>query len=150
MRVLHGDHGDEPKHRPSDGRLCDRARFRTWTRAWRSTGIASATTLIWRNDGVGQAGLRLPDSETELVLSSNLPYAPNWLVISVPEAVAEIVAAGGAIVVEPHGIAVGRLAVVADPFGNSLILLDLSKGRYATDDTGRVTALERNHKGDGR
>ena len=25
--------------------------------------------LIWRNDEVGQAGLRLPDSETEIVLS---------------------------------------------------------------------------------
>jgi predicted enzyme related to lactoylglutathione lyase len=98
--------------------------------------------LIWRNDEVGQAGLRLPDSETEIVLSQNLPYAPNWLVTSVSDAVADIAAAGGVVVVEPHEIAVGRLAVVADPFGNSLILLDLSNGRYAVDDTGRVTGVE--------
>ena len=98
--------------------------------------------LIWRNDEVGQAGLRLPDSETEIVLGQNLPYAPNWLVTSVSDAVADIAAAGGVVVVEPHGIAVGRLAVVADPFGNSLILLDLSNGRYAVDDTGCVTGVE--------
>jgi catechol 2,3-dioxygenase-like lactoylglutathione lyase family enzyme len=31
--------------------------------------------LLWRNDELGQAGLRPPDSETELVLSTNLRYA---------------------------------------------------------------------------
>jgi len=98
--------------------------------------------LIWRDDELGQAGLRLPDSETEIVISQNLPYAPNWLVTSVPDAVDDIVAAGGTVVVQTHPIPVGRLAVVADPFGNSLILLDLSIGRYAVDDTGRVTGIE--------
>lgn len=98
--------------------------------------------LIWRNDELGQAGLRLPDSETELVLTCDQGYAPNWLVTSVPEAVAIMVSAGGTVVVEPHEIAVGRLAIVADPFGNAMILLDLSKGRYVTDGTGRVTAVE--------
>ena len=98
--------------------------------------------VIWRNDEIGQAGLRLPDCETEIVLSQYLPYVPNWLVASVPDAVADFIAAGGAVVVEPHAIAVGRLAVVADPFGNSLVVLDLSGGRYAVDDTGRVTGVE--------
>ena len=98
--------------------------------------------LIWRNDEIGQAGLRLPDGETEIVLSQHLPYAPSWLVSSVSDAVADVVAAGGAIEVEPHAIPVGRLAVVADPFGNSLVLLDLSAGRYAVDDAGHVTGVE--------
>ena len=62
---------------------------------------------------------------------------------------ADIVAGGGSVVVEPRGIAVGRLAVVVDPFGNSLILVDLCNGRYATDDTGRVTGVEPMHTGDG-
>ena len=44
-------------------------------------------------------------------------------------------------VTEPFDIPVGRLAVVADPFGNILVLLDLSKGRYVTDTTGNVTAV---------
>ena len=41
--------------------------------------------LIWRNDEIRQAGLRLPDGETEIVLSEHQPYAPNWLVSSVSE-----------------------------------------------------------------
>jgi catechol 2,3-dioxygenase-like lactoylglutathione lyase family enzyme len=97
--------------------------------------------LIWRNDENAQAGLRLPDGETEIVLSQHLPYAPTWLVSSVSDAVADVIAAGGVVVVEPHAIAVGRLAVVADPFGNSLVLIDLSAGHYTVDDTGRVTGV---------
>lgn len=107
-------------------------------------------SLIWRNDELGQAGLRLPDSETEVVLSCDLPYAPNWLVTSVPDAVGDIVAAGGTTLVEPHGIPVGRLAIVADPFGNALILLDLSHGRYATDEAGQVTGIDPIRPGDVR
>jgi len=38
---------------------------------------------------------------------------------------------------------VGRVAVVADPFGNILVLLDLSKGHYVTDTAGNVTAVTR-------
>jgi hypothetical protein len=32
-------------------------------------------------------------------------------------------------------------AVAEDPFGNVLVLLDLSKGHYVTDGTGRVTGV---------
>ena len=98
--------------------------------------------LLWRNDAIGQAGLQLPDSDTELVLTTELPYAPNWLVKSADEAAAAVQSAGGRMVTEPCDIPVGRLAVVADPFDNVLVLLDLSKGRYATDDAGSVTGIE--------
>ena len=97
--------------------------------------------LLWRNDELGQAGLRLPEGETELVLSTRLGYAPNWLVASVDDAVASILAAGGAVLVGPTEIPVGRLAVVADPFANVLVLVDLSNGRYVTDEQGRVTGM---------
>lgn len=33
----------------------------------------------------------------------------------------------------PFDIPVGRVVAVADPFGNTLVLLDLSKGHYVTD-----------------
>lgn len=36
-------------------------------------------------------------------------------------------------------ITVGRIAVVADPFDNVLLVIDLSKGRYATDEHGTMT-----------
>jgi len=99
--------------------------------------------LLWRNDELGQAGLRLPDGETELVLSTSLEYAPNWLVASVDEAIKSIVAAGGTVLTGPTSIPVGRLAVVADPFANALVLLDLSTGRYATNERGEVTGVTR-------
>jgi predicted enzyme related to lactoylglutathione lyase len=98
--------------------------------------------LLWRNDAVGQAGLQLPDSATELVLTTQLDYAPNWLVSSAAEATEAVRAAGGRVVTEPFDHPVGRVAVVADPFDNVLVLLDLSKGRYVTDATGSVTGVD--------
>jgi predicted enzyme related to lactoylglutathione lyase len=98
--------------------------------------------LVWRNDEIGQAGLRLPDSDTEIVLATGLEYAPTWLVTSADEAAAEIVQHGGRLVRAPFDLPVGRCAVVEDPFGNALVLLDLSKGLYVTDDQGSVTGVE--------
>ena len=49
----------------------------------------------------------------------------------------------GQVVTEPFDIPVGRLAVVADPIGNTLVLLDLSQGHYVTDAAGNVTAVTR-------
>jgi predicted enzyme related to lactoylglutathione lyase len=89
--------------------------------------------LLWRHDDIGQAGLLLPDSTTEIVLSTDVGYAPTWLVASLDEALAQMTAAGGHIVEQPRTIPVGRVAVVADPFGNHLVLLDLSEGRYVTN-----------------
>ena len=40
----------------------------------------------WRNDAVGQAGLELPDGDSELVLTTRQSYEPNWLVDSVDDA----------------------------------------------------------------
>lgn len=99
-------------------------------------------TLLWRNDDVGQAGLGLPDSDTEIVLTTRQEYAPNWLVASADQAARAIRAAGGRVVTEPFDIPVGRVTVVADPFDNVLVLLDLSKGRYITDDAGTVRGIE--------
>src|SRR3954468_22507068 len=86
--------------------------------------------LRWRNDQIGQAGLGLPDSSTEIVLAVDGGYEPNWLVDSVEGAVTQFVRAGGTGQTEPFEIPVGRVAVMADPFGNRLVLVDLSRGRY--------------------
>jgi predicted enzyme related to lactoylglutathione lyase len=86
--------------------------------------------LLWRDDTTGQAGLALPDGDTELVLTTRQRYEPDWLVASADDAAAEVLAAGGRLLAPPADIPVGRVAVVADPFGNPLVLVDLSKGRY--------------------
>jgi predicted enzyme related to lactoylglutathione lyase len=99
-------------------------------------GQALGHRLIWRNDAVGQAGLALPDGDSELVLTTRQSYEPNWLVDSVDEAVELLTGHGGELVTAPFDIPVGRAAVVRDPFGNTLVLVDLSKGTYATEPRG--------------
>jgi predicted enzyme related to lactoylglutathione lyase len=97
--------------------------------------------LIWRT--ATAAGLRLPDSEAELVLQTEHPGLETDLTVDAVEpAVERFVAAGGRVVVVPFDIAIGRCAVVVDPWENQLVLLDKSKGRFVTDDAGNVTGLE--------
>lgn len=98
--------------------------------------------LLWRDDELGQAGLGLATRGTELVLTTREPYAPSWLVASADDAAHAVVAAGGRRVSGPSDTPVGRLAIVEDIFGNQLVLLDLSKGHYVTDELGRVTGVE--------
>jgi len=97
--------------------------------------------LLWCNDVIGQAGLALPDSDAELVLTTRQRFEPNWLVESADDAAAAVQLAGGRILLGPLDIPVGRLAVVADPFENVLVLLDLSVGTYSTAADGTVTGV---------
>jgi catechol 2,3-dioxygenase-like lactoylglutathione lyase family enzyme len=99
--------------------------------------------LLWRNDKIGQVGLALRDSDTEIVLTTSHGYEPNWLVDSVDDAAAAFVDGGGRALGPAFDIAVGRVAVVADPFDNVLVLVDLSKGRYTVDPDGTVTGVDR-------
>jgi predicted enzyme related to lactoylglutathione lyase len=87
--------------------------------------------LLWRNDDVGQAGLALPDGKAELVLSTRQQLEPNWLVDSIDDAVAVMIEAGGTLVEGPNPIPVGRVAIVADPFENPFVLVEIVK-RYPT------------------
>jgi catechol 2,3-dioxygenase-like lactoylglutathione lyase family enzyme len=67
--------------------------------------------LLWRHDDIGQAGLRLPGSDTGIVLATGQKYAPNWLVSSADEAARIVVSAGGRLVSGPFDIPVGRAVV---------------------------------------
>jgi predicted enzyme related to lactoylglutathione lyase len=98
-------------------------------------------SVLWRHSEIGQAGLQLAASDTELVLTTRGAYAPSWLVSSADDAAAAVVHAGGRRISGPSDIPVGRVAVVADVFGNELVLLDLSKGTYVVDDSGHVTGV---------
>ena len=104
-------------------------------------GTVLGHRLLWRNDAAGQAGLGLPGSDTELVLTTRQAYEPDWLVDRVEDAVEVIVRAGGTLVRGPFALPVGTGAVVRDPFGTELVLLDLHRGRYPTGPDGDVTGV---------
>jgi predicted enzyme related to lactoylglutathione lyase len=96
--------------------------------------------LIWRT--ATAVGLRLPDTDAELVLQTERPEPEvDLLVDSADEAAQLIEEAGGSILVPPFDIPIGRCVVVADPWGNPLVLLDISKGLYTTDEAGNVTGV---------
>jgi catechol 2,3-dioxygenase-like lactoylglutathione lyase family enzyme len=94
--------------------------------------------LVWRRGSV-EAGVRLPEADSELVLytepagSTSRAVEVDLLVNSVDEAVPQLRDLGTQILVEPFDIPVGRCAVVQDPYGNSFVILDLSKGILKTD-----------------
>ena len=97
--------------------------------------------LIWRTETA--AGLRMPDTDAEIVVQTERPqFEANLLVEAVAGAVERFVAAGGTVLAAPFDIAIGRCAVVRDPWGNVLVLLDQSKGRLVTDGDGWVVGLE--------
>ncbi len=97
--------------------------------------------LVWRSETA--AGLRLAEGGGEIVLQTERPeQETNLLVASVEEAVASFVAAGGRVVAGPFEIQIGKCAVVRDPFGNRLVMLDMSKGRLVTDKDGRIVGNE--------
>lgn len=93
--------------------------------------------LVWRTEKA--AGLRLPESEAELVLQTERQEPETDLLVdSADEAARFIEQSGGKVIVPPFDIQIGRCAVVADPWGNLLVLLDDSKGMLKTDTDGNV------------
>jgi len=93
--------------------------------------------LLWRSRTA--AGLKLPDSNAELVLHTvDRPVETDLAVDSVPDALARFTAAGGRVLRGPFEIQIGRCAVVADPWDNVLVILDASKGTVRVDERKRV------------
>ena len=85
------------------------------------------------------AGLRMPDTDAELVVQTEEQHQEiDLLVDSADEATAFFERAGGKVIVSPFDIQIGRCAVVEDPWGNPLVLLDTSKGLLATDAEGNI------------
>jgi predicted enzyme related to lactoylglutathione lyase len=100
--------------------------------------------LIWRTEHA--AGLRMPGTDSEIVLQTEVPGPEiDLMVDSADEAANRFADAGGEIIVPPFDIQIGRCVVVRDPWGNPVVLLDTSKGLLMTDDAGNVTGnLPRN------
>ena len=93
--------------------------------------------LIWRTDSA--AGLRLPESDAEIVIQTERQGPETDLLVdSADKAAGLIEQAGGKVIVPPFDIQIGRCVVVEDPWGNTLVLLDGSKGMLKTDTEGIV------------
>ena len=84
--------------------------------------------LGWREDSM--AGLLFPGNDSELVLHTDdsLPN-PNisFQVENVEEFVDEYREKGYKVLVEPFDIRCGRCAVLSDPYGNGIEVMDLTK-----------------------
>jgi len=97
--------------------------------------------LIWRLPN--GAGLRMPGSNTELVLvPMGEDLQVNFQVASADAAAERYQESGGQILVKPFNIINGRAAVVQDPFGNVYALRDDHLGELITDEEGTVLGTE--------
>jgi len=81
--------------------------------------------LLWRRETA--AGLKMSDTDTEIVLNTNLPQESDLLVDSAKSTFELLISKGCKPIQAPFEIAIGWCAVVLDPFGNMLSFLDLTK-----------------------
>ena len=87
---------------------------------------------LWQD--ASSVGMGLPETDAEVVLHTmaDLPGgAVHYLVDDARAAVAAYAAAGCHVRTPPFEIAVGWCAVVEDPYGNAVAVLDLTKGLRA-------------------
>ncbi|GAA4460057.1 VOC family protein [Phytohabitans houttuyneae] len=84
---------------------------------------------LWQDET--SVGMGMPETDAEIVLHTlDLPAERSvyYLVDDVPGAVLTAEAAGCVVAEGPFDIAIGKCAVLRDPFGNTVGLLDMSKG----------------------
>jgi len=84
----------------------------------------------WSGDD--SIGLVFPETDAEIVLhrDSNIPSSVEvyYLVDDVVAVVANYAAKGCRVLVEPFDITIGKCAVIQDPFGTRLCILDMTRG----------------------
>lgn len=81
----------------------------------------------------------MTESDTELVLVEGAGSPETDLLVDSADAAGRaFVEAGGSIVQPAFDLPIGRCVVVRDPWGNSLVVLDISKGPLRTDPAGNV------------
>lgn len=84
----------------------------------------------WRD--ATSAGLKFPESDAEIVLHriKDIPVRVDvtYLVDDVIASVEALKAEGCAIAAPPFDVAIGKCAVIIDPFGTPLTLIDMTKG----------------------
>ena len=86
---------------------------------------------LWRE--AGAVGMGMPETDAEIVLHNNVDI-PNkvevhYLVDDVVAAVKSYGEKGCRVLVPAFDVLIGKCAVIQDPFGTAICLLDLSSGR---------------------
>jgi lactoylglutathione lyase len=86
---------------------------------------------LWRE--ARSVGMRLSETDAEIVLHNNADI-PNkvevhYLVDDVVMAVKSYAGKGCRVLVQPFEVLIGRCAVIQDPFGTTICLLDQSSGK---------------------
>jgi predicted enzyme related to lactoylglutathione lyase len=93
--------------------------------------------LLWRADT--SVGLGMENDIAEIVLQTDRKKMNvDFKVESVADSIERIINAGGKIIYGPFDIPIGKCAVIRDKWENEYVILDMSKGRYVTDEYGNV------------
>ena len=98
--------------------------------------------LLWRTDI--SVGLGMENDIAEILLQTERPFmSVDMKVESVVESIDKIIKAGGTVLEGPFEIPIGKCAVICDKWGNKYVILDMTKGRYTTDEYGNVTGVSK-------
>ena len=86
---------------------------------------------LWRE--AGSVGMALPETNAEIVLHNNaaIPHKVevHYLVDDVVAAVKGYAEKGCRVLVPPFDVLIGKCAVIQDPFGTTICLLDQTSSR---------------------
>ena len=96
--------------------------------------------LLWRSET--SVGLGMENDITEIVLQTiRKKIDVSFKVDSVGDSIERIIEAGGKIVEGPFDIPIGKCAIMQDRWENQYVILDMSKGKYVTDEIGNVIGV---------
>ena len=97
--------------------------------------------VLWKTDT--SVGMGMSEDITEIVLQNErIGMEIDIKVESVEYAVKKIIKAGGSVLCGPFDIPIGKCAVIKDKWNNEYVILDMSKGKYVTDEDGNVTGVK--------
>jgi predicted enzyme related to lactoylglutathione lyase len=97
--------------------------------------------LLWRADT--SVGLGMENDIAEVVLQTDRKCMNvDFKVESVIGSVKKIAEAGGKVIEGPFDIPIGKCAVIQDKWENSYVILDMTKGKYVTDESGNVIGVK--------
>lgn len=98
--------------------------------------------LLWRADT--SVGLGMENDIAEIVLQTDRKKMNvDFKVDSVVDSIEKIVNSGGKIIYGPFDIPIGKCAVIRDKWDNEYVILDMSKGKYVTDEQGNVIGVSK-------